>query len=80
MSPKLPNVVSIVYNNIIFKFLIILFIIFLSIHDQQLAIMVTSVYLLIIHRLNNIEKFGMDFKKFVNKFKVFPIKKNPPKK
>ena len=56
ISPKLPNVVSIVYNNIIFKLLIILFIIFLSIHDKQLAIMITAVYLLTINNLNKIEK------------------------
>ena len=52
VSPKLPNVVSIIYNNIIFKILAILLIIFLSVHDRQLAIMFTSVYLLTIYNLN----------------------------
>ena len=83
MSPKLPNVVSIVYNNLIFKLLIVLFIIFLSVHDQQLAIMVTAVYLLTIYNLNNIEKFEMNFsfKNIKDKFnKVSPIKETPLKK
>jgi hypothetical protein len=57
MSPKLPKVVSVIYNNIIFKLLIVLLIIFLSVHDRQLAIMVTAVYLLTVHRLNSIEYF-----------------------
>jgi hypothetical protein len=53
VSPKLPTFVIIVYNNIIFKLLIVLLIVFLSNHDKQLAIMITAVYLL---TLNNINK------------------------
>lgn len=63
ISPKLPDVVSIVYNNIIFKLLIVLFIIFLSIHDKQLGIMITAVYLLTIYNLHNIKNYSKDNKK-----------------
>ena len=35
VSPKLPNTVSLLYNNIIFRILVILLIIFLSNHDIQ---------------------------------------------
>jgi hypothetical protein len=53
ISPKLPNFVHIMYNNIIFKFLIISFIIFLSMHDKQLAIMFTLIYLYTVNKLKN---------------------------
>ena len=57
ISPKLPQYVHILYNNIIFKILIVLLIIFLSTHDKQLAIMVTAVYLLTVTKINKSEKF-----------------------
>ena len=53
MSPKLPHVVLLIYNNIAFKILIILLIIFLSLHDKQLALMISAVYLLTLKNLNN---------------------------
>jgi len=53
ISPKLPNFVHIMYNNIIFKILIISLIIFLSMHDKQLAIMVTLIYLYTVNKLKN---------------------------
>jgi hypothetical protein len=53
ISPKLPFYVHIIYNNIIFKILTVLLIIFLSMHDKQLAIMITAVYLLTITKINN---------------------------
>lgn len=59
ISPKLPNYVRLLYNNIIFRTLIILLIIYLSVHDHQLALMVTAVYLLTLNNLNNTtEHFG----------------------
>ena len=57
ISPKLPQYVHILYNNIIFKILIVLLIIFLSTHDKQLALMVTAVYLLTVIKINKSEKF-----------------------
>ena len=52
ISPKLPNYIHVIYNNIIFKILIVLLIVFLSMHDKQLAIMLTAVYLLTITKIN----------------------------
>jgi hypothetical protein len=53
ISPKLPNFVHIIYNNFIFKLLIISFIIFLSMHDKQLAIMFSLIYLYTVNKLKN---------------------------
>ena len=64
ISPKLPNVVSILYNNIVFRLLVVLLIVYLSIHDRQLAIMVTVVYLITLNNLKNntTEKSGLVYK------------------
>lgn len=55
LSPKLPNFVLLLYNNIVFRILIVLLIIYLSMHDHQLAIMVSVVYLITLNKLNNDE-------------------------
>jgi hypothetical protein len=57
ISPKLSNVISLLYNNIVFRILIISLILFFSVHDIQLAIMVTLVYLVTLTNLNNPDKF-----------------------
>ena len=59
LSPKVPKTVRLLYDNIVFRILIILLIIFLSMHDHQLAIMITIVYLLTI---NNIKSYNEDDK------------------
>ena len=53
IAPKLPNIVSLLYNNFVFRLLVILLIIHLSMHDHQLAIMVSVVYLITLKNLNN---------------------------
>jgi hypothetical protein len=57
VSPKIPDTIRLLYNNVIFRIMIILLIIFLSVHDYQLAIMVTIVYLLTLQKLNTNENF-----------------------
>ncbi len=57
ISPKISVTIRLLYNNIIFRILIILLIIFLSMHDYQLAIMLTAVYLLTLNNLNKTEDF-----------------------
>ena len=51
--PKLSNIVYLLYKNIVFRSLILFIIIYLCNHDTQLAIMISTVYLL---TLNNIKK------------------------
>ena len=53
ISPKLPQVVYLLYNNIIFRSLIIFIIIFLCNHDIQLAIMIATIYLVTLNNINN---------------------------
>jgi len=50
-SPKIPMFVVKLYANKVFKFLVVLLILFLSAHDVQLAIMMAVVYLLTVHRI-----------------------------
>lgn len=53
VSPKLPNTVILLYNNIVFRFLIIYLIIFFSNHDIQLSLMFAVTYLFTIYKINN---------------------------
>jgi len=50
-SPKIPMFVVKLYANKVFKFLVVLLILFLSAQDVQLAIMMAVVYLLTVHRI-----------------------------
>lgn len=52
ISPKLSNIMYLLYNNIVFRFLIIYIIIFLSYHDLQLSVIVAFIYLLILNKYN----------------------------
>ena len=79
ISPKLPNFVFIMYDNIIFKILIVLLIIFLSNHDKQLALMVTAVYLLTVFKLNKTEYFGNSLYAYGSAPVIQPVPVQPPK-
>ncbi len=57
ISPKLSNVVLLLYNNVVFRILVISLILFFSVHDIQLAIMTTLIYLVTLTNLNNPDKF-----------------------
>jgi len=57
ISPKLSNNVLLLYNNMVFRALILLLIIYLSIYDNQLALMVVVVYLI---TANNLNKINLD--------------------
>ena len=52
LSPRIPMFVVKLYASKIFKFLVVLLILFLSAHDVQLAVMVSIVYLLTVHRIS----------------------------
>jgi len=51
LSPKIPKIVVRLYASKIFKLLVVLLILFLSAHDVQLAVMMSIVYLLTVHRI-----------------------------
>lgn len=49
--PKLPSVMSLLYDNKIFHLLIVLLIIYLSFHDNKLAIIITIIYLVTLNKI-----------------------------
>jgi uncharacterized membrane protein len=49
--PKLPSVMLLLYDNNIFHLLIVLLIIYLSFHDNKLAIMITIIYLVTLNKI-----------------------------
>ena len=51
--PRLPEVVSLLYNNNIFSLLIILLVIYLTFHDKQLALLITIIYLVTLNKINH---------------------------
>lgn len=53
VSPKLPNTVILLYNNMVFRFLVIYLIIFFSNRDIQLSVMIAVAYLFTIYKLDN---------------------------
>jgi len=52
VRPKLPSYVETLFENTIFKFVVIAYIVYLINHDKQLAIILSAAFLLTLHMVN----------------------------